>query len=405
MSNEGSRIPGFYKLSIDERRQRLRLCADLGEEDLATLEGGGLDTAAADRIVENVVGIYALPLGVGLNFRVNGQDVLVPMAVEEPSVIAAASNAAKMVREGGGFLAEADPPVMTAQIEVVGVDDPSAAQARLEAAAEELLALAHATLPRLADRGGGARELEIRMPGALRAHPHRVIVHVHIDCRNAMGANMVNTVAEALAARVAQLAGGQSGLRILTNLCDRRRVRVTARVPARALTAGPLDGATVRDGIVAASRFAEDDPYRAATHNKGIMNGVDAVVIATGNDWRGVEAGAHAFAAAEGRYRPLSIWRAEGGDLVGRLDMPMAVGTVGGTLKLHAGARLAQRLLGAIDAQTLGMVVGCAGLASNLAALRALATEGIQRGHMALHRKAQAAGGLLGAGVLEGPPR
>jgi len=405
MSNEGSRIPGFYKLSIDERRQRLRLCADLGEEDLATLEGGGLDTAAADRIVENVVGIYALPLGVGLNFRVNGQDVLVPMAVEEPSVIAAASNAAKMVREGGGFLAEADPPVMTAQIEVVGVDDPAAAKARLEAAAEELLALAHATLPRLADRGGGARELEIRMPGALRAHPHRVIVHVHIDCRNAMGANMVNTVAEALAARVAQLAGGQSGLRILTNLCDRRRVRVTARVPARALTAGPLDGATVRDGIVAASRFAEDDPYRAATHNKGIMNGVDAVVIATGNDWRGVEAGAHAFAAAEGRYRPLSIWRAEGGDLVGRLDMPMAVGTVGGTLKLHAGARLAQRLLGAIDAQTLGMVVGCAGLASNLAALRALATEGIQRGHMALHRKAQAAGGLVGAGVLEGPLR
>src|SRR5580704_14960257 len=273
MSNEGSRIPGFYKLSIDERRQRLRLCADLGEEELETLDSGGIDTAAADRIVENVVGIYALPLGVGLNFRVNGQDVLVPMAVEEPSVIAAASNAAKMVREGGGFLAEADPPVMTAQIEVVGVDDPAAAKARLEAAAEELLALAHATLPRLADRGGGARELEIRMPGALRAHPHRVIVHVHIDCRNAMGANMVNTVAEALAARVAQLAGGQSGLRILTNLCDRRRVRVTARVPARALTAGPLDGATVRDGIVAASRFSEDDPYRAATHNKGIMNG------------------------------------------------------------------------------------------------------------------------------------
>ena len=405
MSNEGSRIPGFYKLSVDERRQRLRLHADLGEEDLATLEGGGLDTAAADRIVENVVGIYALPLGVGLNFRVNGQDVLVPMAVEEPSVIAAASNAAKMVREGGGFLAEADPPVMTAQIEVVGVDDPVAAQARLEAAAEELLALAHATLPRLVDRGGGARELEVRVPRALQAHPHRVIVHVHIDCRNAMGANMVNTVAEALASRVAQLAGGQSGLRILTNLCDRRRVRVTARVPARALTAGPLDGATVRDGIVAASRFAEDDPYRAATHNKGIMTGVDAVVIATGNDWRGVEAGAHAFAAADGRYRPLSIWRAEGGDLVGRLDMPMAVGTVGGTLKLHAGARLAQRLLGAVDAQTLGMIVGCAGLASNLAALRALATEGIQRGHMALHRKAQAAGGLVGAGVLESPTR
>jgi hydroxymethylglutaryl-CoA reductase len=393
MSNEGSRIPGFYKLSIDERRQRLRLCADLGEEDLATLEGGGLDTAAADRIVENVVGIYALPLGVGLNFRVNGQDVLVPMAVEEPSVIAAASNAAKMVREGGGFLAEADPPVMTAQIEVVGVDDPAAAKARLEAAAEELLALAHATLPRLADRGGGARELEIRMPGALRAHPHRVIVHVHIDCRNAMGANMVNTVAEALAARVAELAGGRSGLRILTNLCDRRCVRVKARVPQSVLGTAELDGAAVRDGIVAASLFAEDDPYRAATHNKGIMNGVDAVVIATGNDWRGVEAGAHAFAAVSGRYRPLATWRAEEGDLVGALEMPMALGTVGGTLQAHAGARLAQKLLGAADASTLGMIVACAGLASNLAALRALAGEGIQRGHMALHRRATSPAG------------
>jgi len=403
MSNDGSRIPGFYRLSVDERRRQLRLRADLTEEDLVTLDGGGIDTATADGIVENVVGIYALPLGVGLNFRVNGRDVLVPMAVEEPSVIAAASNAARMVREGGGFLAEADEPVMTAQIEVVGVEDPEGAEVRLQAATQELLALAHATLPRLADRGGGAREVEVR------THPNRVIVHVHIDCRNAMGANMVNTVAEALAARVAELAGGQSGLRILTNLCDRRRVRVTARVPARVLAAGDLDGPTVRDGIVAASRFAEDDPYRAATHNKGIMNGVDAVVIATGNDWRGVEAGAHAFAAVEGRYRPLSIWRSEGGgDLVGRLEMPMAVGTVGGTLKSHAGARLAQRLLGATDASTLGMIVGCAGLASNLAALRALATEGIQRGHMALHRRSQAGlptSGVPTAGVLENPAR
>jgi hydroxymethylglutaryl-CoA reductase len=390
MSNNGSRVPGFYRLSVDERRTELRLRADLTEEDMATLDHGGIDTAMADRMVENAVGIYALPLGVGLNFRVNGRDVLVPMAVEEPSVIAAASNAAKMVREGGGFLAEADDPVMTAQIEVVGVEDPEGAEARLQAASDELLALAHKALPRLADRGGGARALEVR------AHPHRVIVHVHIDCRNAMGANMVNTVAEALAARVADLAGGQSGLRILTNLCDRRRVRVTARVPAPALAAAALTGEAVRDGIVAASRFAEDDPYRAATHNKGIMNGVDAVVIATGNDWRGVEAGAHAFAAVDGRYRPLATWRAEAGDLVGRLEMPMAVGTVGGTLKSHAGARLAQRLLGATDASTLAMIVGCTGLASNLAALRALATEGIQRGHMALHRRS-------GLGPWEGP--
>jgi hydroxymethylglutaryl-CoA reductase len=383
LSKASSRIPGFYRLPVEERRRLLRLHADLSEQDIRTLEDGGIDTAVADRVVENAVGVYALPLGVGLNFVVNLRDVLVPMAVEEPSVIAAASNAARMVREGGGFIADADDPVMTAQIEIVGVDDPDGAKARLEEASAELLALAHATLPRLADRGGGARELEVRtLPG-------RVIVHVHIDCRDAMGANMVNTVAEALAEKVARLARGRSGLRILTNLCDRRRVRVQARVPAAALATESLDGAAVRDGIVAASRFAEDDPYRAATHNKGIMNGVDAVVIATGNDWRGVEAGAHAFAAADGRYRPLAVWRAENNDLVGQLEMPMAVGTVGGTLHAHAGARLAQRLLGVTDAKQLAMIVGSAGLASNLAALRALATEGIQRGHMALHRKSQ----------------
>jgi hydroxymethylglutaryl-CoA reductase len=389
-TNDGSRLPGFYKLSVDERRALLRHRADLSEADLETLERGGLDTAAADRIVENVIGVYTLPLGLGLNFRVNGRDVLVPMAVEEPSVIAAASNAARMVREGGGFVAEADDPVMTAQIEIVDIADPEASVARLEAATDELIELAHATLPRLVDRGGGAREIEVR------AHPRRVVVHVHVDCRNAMGANMVNTVAEAMAARVAELAGGRSGLRILTNLCDRRCVRVKARVPVAALGTATLDGAAVRDGIVAASLFAEDDPYRAATHNKGIMNGVDAVVIATGNDWRGVEAGAHAFAAQSGRYRPLSTWRAEEGDLVGALEMPMALGTVGGTLQVHAGARLAQKLLGAADASSLAMVVACAGLASNLAALRALATEGIQRGHMALHRRATGPVRVLG---------
>jgi len=393
----GSRIPGFYRLSVAERRHVLRLRSDLSEEDLATWERGGLDTTTADEVVENVVGVYALPLGIGLNFRVNGEDVLVPMAVEEPSVIAAASNAAKMVRAGGGFVADADPPIMTAQIEIVGVGDPHDARARIEAAAEELLGLAHAALPRLSARGGGAREVEVR------ALPGRVIVHVHIDCRDAMGANMVNTVAESLAERVAGLARGRGGLRILTNLCDRRRVRVRARVPVAALATPGMDGAAVRDGVVAASRFAEDDPYRAATHNKGIMNGVDAVVIATGNDWRGVEAGAHSFAAVSGRYRPLATWREEGGDLVGALEMPMAVGTVGGTLRAHAGARLAQRLLGVTSATTLGMVVGAAGLASNLAALRALATEGIQRGHMALHRRSVAVAERVAAKGVERP--
>ncbi|HTA19562.1 MAG TPA: hydroxymethylglutaryl-CoA reductase, degradative [Polyangia bacterium] len=394
-STTGSRIPGFYRLTVSERRHVLRLRSDLSEDDLATWDDGGIDTSTANGVVENVVGVYALPLGVGLNFRVNDQDYLVPMAVEEPSVIAAASNAAKMVRAGGGFRADADEPIMTAQIEIVGVVDPNDARARIEAAAEELLGLAHAALPRLSARGGGARELEVR------ALPGRVIVHVHIDCRDAMGANMVNTVAETLAERVAGLARGRGGLRILTNLCDRRCVRVRARVPVAALaTKGGvgdgqgMDGAAVRDGVIAASRFAEDDPYRAATHNKGIMNGVDAVVIATGNDWRGVEAGAHAFAATSGRYRPLATWRTsddDGGDLLGQLEMPMAVGTVGGSLHAHAGARLAQRLLGVTSATTLGMIIGAAGLASNLAALRALATDGIQRGHMALHRRAVAA--------------
>ena len=397
MSKSSSRIPGFYRLPVDERRRLLRLHADLSEKDMRTLDGGGIDTATADRVVENAVGVYALPLGVGLNFVINGRDVLVPMAVEEPSVIAAASNAARMVRQGGGFAADADEPIMTAQIELLGVPDPAAARARIEAASDELLAMAGATLPRLLERGGGPRELEVRLGN----HPARVIVHVHVDCRNAMGANMVNTVAESLAERLAALAGGRSGLRILTNLCDRRLVRVRARVPVSALGVREgadaasggggetFSGADVRDGIVAASQFAEDDPYRAATHNKGIMNGVDAVVIATGNDWRGVEAGAHAFAAADGRYRPLAVWRADGGDLVGQLEMPMAVGTVGGTLHAHAGARLAQKMLGVTDAKELAMIVGSAGLASNLAALRALATEGIQRGHMALHRKSQ----------------
>jgi hydroxymethylglutaryl-CoA reductase len=386
MTPGGSRIPGFYRLSVEERRRELAARCGLSESDLRILEGGGLASETADRVIENVIGIYSLAFGVAVNFRVNDQDYLVPMVVEEPSVIAAASNAARLIRAGGGFSAEADEPVMTAQIEVLGIDDSVAAKARLEADTDALLALAQAALPRLVERGGGARAIEVRtLPG-------RVILHVHVDCRDAMGANMVNTVAEALADRAVYVAGGRRGLRILTNLCDRRCVRVGARVPAEVLATSTMDGGTVRDGIVAASHFAEDDPYRAATHNKGIMNGVDAVVMATGNDWRSVEAGAHAFAATGGRYRPLATWRSEpdgapDADLVGRLEMPLAIGTVGGTLHAHEGARLAQRLLGVSDARTLAMVVGSAGLASNLAALRALATDGIQQGHMPLHRR------------------
>jgi hydroxymethylglutaryl-CoA reductase len=402
MSKQDSRIPGFYRLPLASRRTELQERAQLSTEDLASLECGGLDLATADRLVENAVGLYALPMGLGLNFRVNGADHLVPMAVEEPSVIAAASNAARMVRAGGGFTAEADDPIMTAQVELVGAPDARKARALIEAEAASILALANASVPRLCERGGGARALEVRFAEDVPGLAPRIVVHVHIDCRDAMGANLVNTVAESIAGHLAMLAGGQAGLRILTNLADRRLVRVIAPVPFEALSTPDVDGARVAADVAAASRFAEDDPYRAATHNKGIMNGVDAVVIATGNDWRGVEAGAHAYAASTGRYRPLGTWTIEGDQLVGRLVMPMAVGTVGGTLQVHRGAQLALRILGVSSARALGMIIGCVGLASNLAALRALATDGIQRGHMALHNRATA--GKLVASPAEAAP-
>ncbi len=402
-----SRIPGFYRLPPGARRSLLAARADLSETDMQTLDGGGLDFAAADKVVENAIGVYALPLGLGLNFRLNGVDFLVPMAVEEPSVIAAASNAARMVRLGGGFTAVADEPVMTAQIEVVNVADPDGAKRRIEAAAPELLAQADAAVPRLVLRGGGSRGLQVRVSPPIAECGQRVTVHLHLDCRDAMGANLVNTVAEAVGKRVAELAGGRVGLRILTNLSDRRLVHVRASVPFAALTAADGDAREIAVDIASASRFAEDDPYRAATHNKGIMNGIDAVVIATGNDWRGVEAGAHAFAATTGRYKPLATWTVQGEALHGTLTMPMAVGTVGGTLQIHRGAQLAQRILGATSAGSLGMIIGCVGLASNLAALRALATEGIQRGHMALHSRAVQRGqreGVTPTSVAETAP-
>jgi len=340
-------------------------------------------------MVENVVGIYALPLGLGLNFLVNGVDRLIPMAVEEPSVIAAASNAARMARAGGGFVAESDESVMTAQVELREVADSAAATSALEAARPEIMGMADAILPQLLEFGGGCRDMEIRaLPDG------RLVVHLYIDCRDAMGANMVNTAAEAVAPRLAELARGRLGLRILSNLAHRRMVRVATRVPSAALAGqkaaeeSTKDGLAMAHAIEAASRFAENDVYRAATHNKGIMNGVDPVVIATGNDWRGVEAGAHAYAARDGRYRPLATWRVEGGNLCGRLCMPMALGTVGGTLQVHPGARLALRILGVTTARELAKIIGSVGLAQNLAALKALAGEGIQRGHMALHRRA-----------------
>jgi hydroxymethylglutaryl-CoA reductase len=404
-----SRIPGFYKLTLEQRRAEIceRASIDRGElEEL--LDRGGLEAGAADKVVENVLGIYGLPFGVALNIKLNGKDHLAPMVVEEPSVIAAASNAARMIRGSGGFRAQMLEDLMTTQIQLFNIGHPERAVAVLNEARSALLELGTRAVPNLVRRGGGPRELEVRELGE-----GVIVIHVHVDCQDAMGANLVNTIAEAIGPRAAELTGGQLGLRILTNLCDRRRVRVEARVRAsdlqinRATTRGRTtwapdgdDGSAVIDAIARASRFAELDPYRAATHNKGIMNGIDSVTIASGNDYRAVEAGAHAYAARTGQYRPLATWTRDGDSLQGRLELPLALGIVGGTLRVHPAARLALQLSGIESARELSMLAAAVGLASNLAALRALATEGIQQGHMALHaRSVAAAAGARGVEV------
>ncbi len=389
MTNRTSQLPGFYKVTVSERRKLVAEATGVEELEIAkAVDGGGLDADTADKFVENVIGTYGLPFGVTLNVRVNGHDRVVPMVVEEPSVVAAASNAAKMVRSGGGFTAEIDAPIMISQVQLVGVKDAEAAKTAILAAKDEILAAADKAVPGLVARGGGARGLEVRTLG--EPADEMIVVHILVDCRDAMGANLINSVAERVADRLAALAKGKVGLRILSNLCDTRCVRVSCRVPASVLATDTMDGDAVIDGIVNASRFAELDPYRAATHNKGIMNGIDAVVIATGNDWRAVEAGAHAFAARSGRYSPLSIWRRDGDALVGKIELPLALGTVGGTLRVHPSARLALQILGVTEASELAAIAASVGLASNLAAVRALATDGIQRGHMALHARSVA---------------
>jgi hydroxymethylglutaryl-CoA reductase len=388
-----SRISGFYRLPLSLRRRAVCDIAGVEMEELVeSLDRGGLDPAMADKIVENVLGTYGLPFGIALNARVNDVDRLLPMVVEEPSVIAAASNAARIVRAEGGFRAQVTEALMTAQVQLTEVSDPVVAADRVRACAHDLLTLAARAVPGLTSRGGGPRSLEVRDLGE-----GMLVVHVYIDCKDAMGANLANSVAEAIGEEVARVAQGRLGLRILSNLCDRRLVRVHAWASAKDLRVradDPLDARApaedVIDGIVAASRFAERDPYRAATHNKGIMNGVDSVVMATGNDYRAVEAGAHAFAARSGAYRPLATWRRDGDRLYGELEMPLALGIVGGTLRVHPTARLALKLAQVTSADDLAMLAASAGLASNLAALRALATEGIQRGHMSLHARSVA---------------
>jgi hydroxymethylglutaryl-CoA reductase len=380
-----SRLAGFYNLDLAQRQALLSASTGL---DLSPITGsGGLSAAQADAMIENVVGVFGLPLGIAANFVVNGKDVLVPMAIEEASVVAGASHIAKLVRQSGGFRAEADPSHMIGQIQLVDLTDPPAAERALLAAETEILAAADAANPRLLELGGGARGLEVRRIEQSSFSP-MLVVHLIYDTVDSMGANSVNTVLESIAPMIEAISGGRAHLRILSNLADRRLARASCSIPPQTLRSEQYDGEQVRDGIIQAWAFAAADPYRAATHNKGIMNGIDAVVIATGNDWRAVEAGAHAFAARSGRYQPLSRWSTDDrGQLVGELELPMAIGTVGGATRSHPVAQVCLALMQVQTARELAGIVAAVGLAQNLAALRALATEGIQRGHMGLHAR------------------
>lgn len=377
-----SEYSGFYKLTAAQRAKEVAEFAGLTSEEAALLEKfGALPRELAERMIENVVGVMPLPLGIATNFMVNGRDVLVPMAIEEPSVVAAASNAARMARAKGGFTAKATEPVMIGQLQVVGLDDADGAMRKVIQSKARLMELVNAQDPTMVKRGGGARDVEARVIETSRGR--MLIVHLLIDVRDAMGANAVNTICEALAPTVAEITGGTVRLRIISNLAERRTVKAHA-VFAKEL----LGGEAAVDAILDAYEFAANDIYRCATHNKGIMNGIDAVAVATGNDWRALEAGAHSFAAKDGRYRPLTRYRkGADGDLEGEIELPIAVGLVGGATRTHPIAKLSVKILGVKTASELAEIMASVGLAQNVAALRALSTEGIQRGHMELHAR------------------
>nr|WP_290669103.1 hydroxymethylglutaryl-CoA reductase, degradative [Ardenticatena sp.] len=387
---------GFYKLSVAERVARIAEFCHLTPDEQHILHTC-LDLEHADRLIENVIGIFALPLGVAVNFIVNGRELVVPMAVEEPSIVAACSFAAKLARDGGGFTAESDPPIMIGQIQVLDVPDIEAATHAILTAKDELLAQANRLHHTIVALGGGAKDIEVRHLPETPVGP-MLIVHILLDTRDAMGANAINTTCEALAPRIEALTGGRVNLRILSNLADRRLARARAIWTRDAFAASGFDPDRVIQGIIEAWAFAEADPYRAATHNKGILNGIDAVAVATGNDWRGIEAGAHAYAARHGRYTSLTRFgRTPEGHLFGEIELPLAVGVVGGTTKAHPTAQVALKMLGVQRASDLAQVMAAVGLAQNMAALRALATEGIQQGHMALHaRQVALAAGATG---------
>lgn len=398
--NYSSRLEGFYKLTPGQRIQWLAEITGLAPSQVDDLLEGGLTLEQADALSENVVGLYSLPFGIAANFTINERDYLVPMVIEEPSVIAACSNAAKIARASGGFRARADDPILVGQIQVIFEPDydPSREATKLSetienlrtshqkimSARDELIQLANAAHVKLVKRGGGARDVSVREFFDTRSGP-MLVVYLAFDTRDAMGANMVNTACETIAPRIAELTGGRVNLRILTNLSDQRIARASCRV-----TADALGGEDVAKYIVEAQALAEVDRYRAATHNKGIMNGIDALALATGNDFRAIEAGAHAYAARDGGYRPLTHWeQANNGDLIGSIEVPLAVGIVGGLTKTHRVAQIALQILGVKSGPELAAVMASVGLAQNLAALRALATDGIQKGHMKLHARKQ----------------
>lgn len=402
-TSSNSRIPGFYNLPLIERHARLTQGGLLDPEDILVLEGDtGLSLEQAQHMIENVVGLYELPMGLALNFVVNDREVIVPMVVEEPSIVAGASFMAKLARAGGGFEAQSTPPEMIGQMQLLDVHDLHAAQSALLERKAELLTEVAEIDPILKKLGGGPRDLEVRIIDESPVGAF-LVIHLIYDVRDAMGANAVNTACEHLAPRIEAITGGRVHLRILSNLADRRLASASCTVPLKALAFGKFSGEEVRDGIIEAWAFASVDPFRAATHNKGIMNGIDAVVVATGNDWRAIEAGAHAYAARDGRYTSLSTWgRDVHGNLVGRLEMPMAVGIVGGATKVHPAAQVALKVLGVTTANELAEIIVSVGLAQNLAAMRALATEGIQRGHMNLHaRQVAIAAGATGDDIAK----
>ena len=388
MTVKSSTIKNIRKLSPQNRLEAIHAAFDGNSDILNLMKGeGSLPLNIADGMIENVIGRFELPLGVATNFQVNGKDYLVPMAVEEPSVVAAASYMAKLARLNGGFKAYSDRPIMRGQIQVMGVQDLKSAKERILKHKGELINAANEKDKTLAGLGGGCEDLEIHLFEDTPSGP-MLIVHLLVDVRDAMGANTVNTMAEYISPQIEKISHGQVRLRILSNLADKRLVTASVKITSKQFDTGDYKGEEVVKGILEAASFAVVDPYRAATHNKGIMNGIDPVVIATGNDWRAIEAGAHAFAATSGHYSSLTQWsRSDDFTLMGKISLPMAVGIVGGATKTHPAAKAAIALLGVKSATELGQIIAAVGLAQNLAALRALATEGIQRGHMKLHAR------------------